>query len=140
MWSLTAIGPSSTVIKVPADDVVFCAVLKKGPTVHISKSSKVRCTHIAEFNGVKNTFLTFSMSILDATEADAKYPSFSTEGIMGKWKLIAPKCGSVPSVILLGVFDHAEEFVAEAISTNNPEWVRNSYAAIADSLIIKKDE
>jgi hypothetical protein len=136
MWSLEATNQNK--IRIPADDVVFSAVLRKGPTTHVGKTSRVRCTHIAEYS--KNSHILFFMSILEATATESRNPEFSSDGIMGKWKLVPPKEGDVPLIVLLEVFDSVSDFVMEAIGPNNPEWVRKSYADLEESLLIKKHE
>lgn len=140
MWSIEAFGEKQRDfrIHIPADDVVFVAVIKRGPTVHIGKSSVVRCYHLAEYDDAVR--LGFSMSILDATATEVKYPDFSGEGIMGRWKLLSPKAGcTIPKIALIEIFENVNEFLNEALDKSNPEWIRSSYASIAESLIIKKE-
>jgi hypothetical protein len=138
MWAIQAFGKREFSVPIAADDVVFVAVLKRGPTVHIGKNSNVRCYHIAEYEpGIR---LGLCMSILDATSTDMIYRDFSNDGLMGRWRLVAPRPGTnVPRVALIESFENVSDFLTEALDRSNPEWIRSSYASISDSILIKSD-
>jgi hypothetical protein len=127
MWSLPFYNPSEAksrrVSLIAPDDVVFTAVMKRGPTVHL-KLSQVRCFHVAaESDGLH---LGLGMSILEATSISNRYAFH--EGVMGKWKLITPaEEGSVPSITLLSIFENANDFLSEVIQDSNPSWARKPY-------------
>jgi hypothetical protein len=91
MWSIDIFSSNLysnrvSILKIPADDVVFSAVLKRSHTVHIGKETFVRCMHVAEFED-KNNHLVFPMTLLQATSVEARFPEFVDEGLMGKWQL-----------------------------------------------------
>jgi hypothetical protein len=138
MWSLQTFGKREFSLPIAADDLVFVAVLKKGPTVHIGKQSNVRCYHIAEYE--PGTRLGFQMSILDATATDMNHRDFSEDGLMGRWRLLAPRQGTnIPRVALVEAFENVNDFLIESLDRNNPDWIRSSYASVADAVIIKSE-
>lgn len=138
MWSLKSYGKRKFSLPIAADDLVFVAVLKRGPTVHIGKNSNVLCYHVAEYE--PGTRLGFNMSILEATATEMTYQEFSEDGLMGRWRLIAPRQETnIPRVALIEVFDDVNDFLIESLDKNNPDWVRSSYAAVADAVIIKSE-
>ena len=136
MWSIQAFGKKEFSVPILPDDIVFVAVLRRGPIVSIGKQSNVRCYHLGEYEpGIR---LGFSMSILDATATEMNYRDFSSDGLMGRWRLIAPRYGTTtPRVALVESINDVNEFLSEALDKNNPEWIRSSYAAISDSIVIK---
>jgi hypothetical protein len=130
MWSIRAHHKNShEIISIDADDIVFVAVLKRGPIVHTSKDSLVRCYHIAEYDN--NVNLSFDMSILDSSCITQEYPEFATIGLMGRWKLLAPKMLSkFPTIVLLENYENVYDFRNDVISDINPSWIKNSYLNI----------
>jgi hypothetical protein len=128
MWTLQYFKPNEAKYfcskNIEPDDVVFVAVLKKGPTTHIGDFSMVRCIHLA--NESNSTNLVLPMSILDASSLSASHPSFS-EGLMGKWKLVSPKKGRLPFIKILEIYDNANEFLDSALKESNPSWAREPY-------------
>lgn len=131
MWSLQTHGPNSVRFSIPADDVVFFAVLQRGPTVHADKVTYVRCLHVAEWDTCGSR-LGLTMSLLDATAIEAKYADFVGDGLMGRWQLVKPEKGQEPRIKLLHAFNNGSviDFVNEALGDDNPEWVRRSYAPL----------
>jgi hypothetical protein len=129
MWKLLLhSGNITKKLDIEPDDIVFYAILKRGPTIHVNGTTTVRCFDIAEFheNGER---LSFQMSLLDATYVESFYPDFLTHGIMAKWKLNVPKLiPQVPYISFLNIIDNVTEFISFATHTNNPEWVRSSYS------------
>lgn len=127
MWTLQYFKPNDARFSktkfIASDDVVFVAVLKRGATTHIGDFSMVRCIHLAEEND--STSLILPMSILDASNLSASYDFH--EGLMGKWKLIAPKKGTLPSIKLIELFENANEFLDAALKESNPIWAREPY-------------
>jgi hypothetical protein len=123
MWTLQFRG-SAKKLTIPPDDVVFTAILVRGPTRHTKFASTATAFHLPEASGCQ---LEFSMTVLEASAIDAKYPDFGDDGLMGRWKLIAPKATSGPSVCLLKAFEDPKLFLTEALSTENPDWVRTLY-------------
>jgi hypothetical protein len=83
----------------------------------------VRCINLAEEND--KTSLVLPMSILDASNLSACHDFY--EGLMGKWKLIAPKKGHLPSIKLIELFENANEFLDAALKESNPIWAREPY-------------
>jgi hypothetical protein len=110
-------------IQIDPDDVVFYAVMKRGPTVHCQGHTSVRCTHIAEH---RQGFLELHMTLLDATYVEHLNQEFSSIGVMGMWKLLKPKLNE-PSFKLERIYDSAEEFLEEAKSSSNPDWAKKCY-------------
>jgi hypothetical protein len=50
---------------------------------------------------------------------------------MGRWRLVAPRDGSVePRVTLVAAYDNAVAFLADALAPENPPWVRAAYAVV----------
>jgi hypothetical protein len=125
------------------DDIEFAAILKRGPTFHENRKSLVKCMHIIPRYDVdeetyemseedkrkkeEQGYLNFYMSVLEATKIEAKYPEFYEDGLMGKWKLIAPSTGNHPTIKLVEYFSDVYEFFKCANNEVNPNWVKNSY-------------
>ena len=129
MWNIRAHGKTDFFINIEPDDVVFVAVLKKGPTVHINKSSLVRCHHVAEYD--ENVFLSFPMTILDATSILIEFPESTEDGLMARWKLVIPKSPCIfPNIQIIEMYTNVSEFIIDASSESNPEWIRKSYLNI----------
>lgn len=129
MWSIKAHSKKDFLLSIDADDIVFVAVLKRGPLVHKHDDSLFRCHHIAEYEDGVN--LSFNMTILNATSVSLDYPEFISTGIMGRWKLISPKSNTnIPTIILIEHYSSANEFINDAISETNPTWIKKSYTKI----------
>jgi hypothetical protein len=109
---------------IPEDEIVFYAAICKGPTVHIGKETSVRLIHVAEYE--PGLFITFKSSLLESTYLDARFPEFSEEGIMGKWLLHG--VNGKPRLKFLQKIDAVQDFLEEAKSAENPQWIRRSYA------------
>ena len=129
MWKLRvfSLNREENSIAISEDDVVFIAVIKRGPFVHTKRKSYVRCFHIAELE--KGKSIGFQMSILNATSIESKHKDFINDGLMGKWKLVPPKVGEqqFPQIVLLEVYQDANVFMQEVLEETNPDWVRKSY-------------
>lgn len=116
-------------IHIAADDVVFVAAIRRVQSVHLKETSFVRCFHLTQ--EPNSSFICFHMDILEASCISNQYPNFDEEGIMGRWKLVAPKHNvDIPRISLLHYIDDAIEFVKEVQSLENPEWIRRSYLHI----------
>jgi hypothetical protein len=125
VWSLIFKKRGESVrLDIDPDDVVFYAVMKRGPTVHLQGKTSVRCMHIAEN---ERGVLELNMSLLDATHVEHLNEEFLTIGVMGLWKLLKPKDSTVPTFKLEKLITNADEFLNEAQSRTNPFWVRDSY-------------
>ena len=127
MWSLPFRSDKSVITRIPidADDVVFYAVMKRGPTVHLQGKTAVKCTHVAEH---EKGVLEINMSLLDATYVEHLNDEFCTLGVMGVWKLLRPGGKDlIPTFKLEKLMNNADDFLAEAKSSSNPFWVRESY-------------
>ena len=130
------------------DDIEFVAILKRGPTFHENRRSLVKCMHIipryednkesdemSEEDKEKKEqgYLNFYTSVLEATKIEAKYPEFYEDGLMGKWKLIAPSLAVTkenlnhPTIKLVEYFSDVYEFFKCASNEVNPDWIRKSY-------------
>lgn len=139
MWVLRTVrfgGPSEGPrVEIPADDVTFVAVLRRGRTEHTRAGrSCVLAEHVGEWSG--GAHLMFPMTLLDATALQARAADFGDDGIMGRWKLVAPRApdASMPSVKLVSEYTDASTFLVDAAAADNPEWVRRSYAALSPPL------
>lgn len=94
--------------------------------------------HVGEWE--RGAHLVFRMSLLEATALQARSATFGEDGVMGRWKLIAPSSsgrgedgvasGLVPSIKLVKEYEDARMFLQDAAAADNPEWVRRSYAPI----------
>ena len=132
VWTLLFKQKSEQVkVLIDPDDVVFYAVMKRGPTVHIQGKTAVRCTHVAEH---EKGYLQLNMSLLDATHVEHLNEEFLTIGVMGVWKLLAPKESGLPTCKLEKLMTNVDEFLYEAQSITNPYWVRDSYTALKNCI------
>jgi hypothetical protein len=125
MWSIQfRKGETLGSIQIDADDVIFFAVMKRGPTMHIRGKTAVKCTHIAEH---EHGTMEISMNLLDATYVEHLNEEFCTLGVMGVWKLLKPVDTQYPTMKLERIVNNADDFLAEAKSSSNPSWVREAY-------------
>lgn len=138
----------NTYFLIENDDIEFVCILKRGPTFHEHRTSRVKCMHIIprfdddnkdEIDKEKKEqgYLNFYMSVLEATKIEAKYPEFCEDGLMGKWKLIAPPLfinekNNHPTIKLVEYFSDVHEFFTCASNEINPYWIRQSYIHHAD--------
>ena len=111
------------VLNLSEEERVIYAAIRKGPNVHIGKDTSVRLIHVGEYESGK--FLIFSASLMESTFLEAKYPEYSSEGIMGKWLLY--NSDGKPKLKFLQKIENVKDFLEEAQSTDNPEWIRRSY-------------
>lgn len=128
MWSIKFRRDDTVCgITIEPDDVVFYAVMKRGPTIHIGGKTAVRCSHVANhFRG----YLELNMSLLDASHVEHLNEEFCTIGVMGAWKLLKPNGDSIPTFKLEKLITNADDFLQEAKSESNPQWVRESYVSL----------
>jgi hypothetical protein len=117
-------------VSIPADDVTFVAVLRRGYTEHTRAGrSCVLAEHVGEWEA--GVHLVFRMSLLEATALQGRLAEFGDDGVMGRWKLLPPAPGlATPSVKLVAEYDDACKFLADAAAPENPEWVRRSYTRV----------
>ena len=128
MWSIRFRKQDSLhTVEIDPDDVVFYAVMRRGPTMHINGKTAVKCTHVAED---ENGGMELNMSLLDATHVEHLNEEFKTIGVLGIWKLLKPLGDKYPTFKLERLVSNADDFLAEAKSIANPEWVRKCYTII----------
>ena len=126
MWNVKYKN-SKTNLSIPADDVVFTAILYRGLTNHTKKGSFVSAYHLPSDDEGKQ--LEFKMSILEASAICSRYEDFENEGLMGRWKLISPtNDSSEPAICLIKPIIDPKSFLIEASAPENPEWVRSFYS------------
>jgi len=138
MWTLrskhrTAVTIGRAAFTIPADDVTFLAVLKRGATAHSApEGTRVQCEHLGDLDA--GQCLVFSTTLLEASYITSQHADFAAGGLMGRWKLVTPRKGSSePFIKLLHAFDDATQFLGEAQGLDNPAWVREAYVTLGRS-------
>lgn len=131
MWELCVFGDTksfcTSTFKIPPDDIVFSAIIRRGPTVHIGKSTLVRCYHVGEWQ--KNSYLSFNCTLLEATLIEQKHPEFVEDGIMGRWRI--SKIGNTVHLKFLHCYHLTHDFLEDVFSAENPQWIKKSYSCVS---------